>query len=138
MTMDFRKKMKLRFYTAFVLLALGAAAIVLGVVFDAEYASPLGAVLLVMGVARIVQYRRIMTNEDTLRKYEVAETDERNLMLWTKARAAAFSLTIVLAALVSTVLYLLHRDEIARTLSFTLYAMLILYYAAYAIYKKKY
>lgn len=135
--MEFAKRLKIRLYTAIVFLALGAGLILFGNLRGVEMATSFGAMLLVLGIARIVQYRRIHRTPETFEARQVKEEDERNVMLWTKARALAFVVYIIAAALGVLVFYLLEMELIARTLSLSLFGLVLIYWVCYFIISRR-
>lgn len=72
--MEFKKKLKIRFYTAVSYLLIGLAMMVVGLWKGVEVASSFGLMFLIIGIARI---RQAQTNHCNRRKY--AKTgDSRN------------------------------------------------------------
>lgn len=136
--MKFTEKLKARLYASVVIAILGVLLIGVGVFRRTDMASSFGLMFLVIGIARIVQYIKITKNEETLHKREVAETDERNVMLWTKARSLTFSIYILLAAIASVILYMLEMDIIAKTLSYSLFSFILIYWICYFVISRKY
>lgn len=138
--MEFRKKLKVRLYTAIVYIIIGA--VFIGLSFTRlganEVISTFGAVFAVMGVARVVQYLRITKDEESIRQREIAETDERNVMIWTKARSLTFTVYSVAAGLAVIVLYLLNMVFVAQIVAYTVCAFLIVYWICYFIISRKY
>ncbi|MGN1059433.1 MAG: hypothetical protein ACI4QW_03285 [Clostridia bacterium] len=136
--MKFTEKLKARLYASVVIAILGVLLIGVGLFRRTDMASSFGLMFLVIGIARIVQYIKITKNEETLHKREVAETDERNVMLWTKARSLTFSIYILLAAIASVILYMLEMDIIAKTLSYSLFSFILIYWICYFVISRKY
>ena len=99
--MVFKKKMKQRLYLAVSYCLLGLILILSEMIihFDNNFISSFGFALLLMGIVRIVQYRRITANTETMRQHEIAESDERTLMMAERARSWAFSFTIMIAGI---------------------------------------
>ena len=75
--MDFRKKLNVRLYTSICILCVGIIMVISSFFGADDMVSSFGAMFVVIGVARIAQYRRITKDEDSLHRREVAETDER-------------------------------------------------------------
>jgi len=136
--MAFTEKLKARLYTAIVIGIIGAVLMAVGVVKQIEMASSFGFMFLIIGCARILQYMRITKDADTLKKREIAEGDERNIMLWTKARSLAFSVYIIVAAVAVVVLHILGMNEYAEIVSYSLSAFVLIYWVCYFIMSKKY
>ena len=135
--MEFAKKLKIRLYMAIVFLVAGLGLILFGNLQNVEMATSFGAMLLVFGIARIVQYRRIHRTPETFEARQVAEEDERNIMIWTKARSLAFVVYVIAAALGVIVLYLVGLDLVARTLALSLFGFVMIYWVCYFIIRRK-
>lgn len=138
--MKFKKKLKIRLYTAIAYMILGAAMIVIFnvVVKDATpFLSSFGFALLVIGFANLRRYRLITKSEETIRSREIAETDERNIFIAHKARSAAFILYTVLTCTAVIVLELLNQTELAMILSGTVCVLLVIYWVSYWIIRKR-
>jgi len=138
--MDFEKKMKQRLYIAVGYCVLGPALIIAGVVnkFENYFISSFGFALLIMGILRIVQNRKITKNETTMRKREVAETDERNKKLSERAKSWTFSFTIMVSGIIVIVLSILGYHDQAQPFSWFVCAMVAIYWVFYLIASKKY
>ncbi|MDO5396485.1 MAG: DUF2178 domain-containing protein [bacterium] len=138
--MEFRKKLKLRLYAAVGYTAIGAVLIIISFFGAAEneMLSAFGAVFIVMGIARIVQHIRITKDEASLRDREIVETDERNVMLMTKARSLTFSIYIMLAGITMVVLYLLNKAFAAQIVAYAICTITLIYFVCYHIISRKY
>lgn len=136
--MDYKKKLKIRLYAYAVIGVIGLALVVLGNIWRNDMVISFGTMYLVIAAARLVQYRRITKNADTLHAREIAETDERNVLLWTKARSLAFSVYILLASIAIVILYALGTETEARVLAYSLFAFVFIYWICYFIIRRKY
>lgn len=138
--MDFKKKMKQRLYIAVSYCVLGLILIIADVVnsFDNYFIFSFGFALLIMGVLRIVQNRKITNNEKTMHKREIAETDERNIMLSERAKSWTFSFSIMIAGIIVIILSFLGRHELAQPFAWFLCLMVALYWIFRLIANKKY
>ena len=138
--MDFEKKMKLRQYIAVLYCILGPSLIVVAAVngFENYFISSFGFALLAMGIVRIVQYRRISMNEQKMHQREVAESDERNIMMAERARSWAFSFAIMIAGIVVIILSILGYHDQAQPFAWFVCLMVALYWVFYLIARKKY
>lgn len=137
--MDFKKKLKIRLWFALAYIVLGIAMIAVFqfVHTDNEFLSSFGFALIVVGVAKCRQYKRITKNEETIKKQQIAETDERNLCIASKAKSVAMMLYIILACVGTVVLHLLDKTGPATLLSGTVCALLLLYWISYWIISRK-
>lgn len=138
--MDFKKKMKQRLYIAVSYCVLGLILIIADVVnsFENYFIFSFGFALLIMGVLRIVQNRKITNNEKTMHKREIAETDERNIMLSERAKSWTFSFSIMIAGIIVIILSFLGRHELAQPFAWFICLMVALYWIFRLIANKKY
>ena len=138
--MEFKKKLKMRLYAAVGYIILGAVMMVLSFTGATknEMISTFGGMFAVVGIARVVQYMRLSKDESAIRAREIAETDERNIMIMTKARSLTFSVYIMLSGAAIIVLYLLNKVFVAQIIAFVICALTIIYYICYHIIKRKY
>ncbi len=135
--MDFKKRLKTRLILAIIYILSGIALISLSIFSENEFISSFGLVVFVIGIARLVQNKRITKNAETLKKREIAETDERNVMLWTKARSMAFSVYILLSAFAIVVLNILNMNIVADVIAYSLFGFFVIYWICYFIIRLK-
>ncbi len=138
--MDFKKKLKQRLYIAVFYIATGLILLIAGIRTNADnyFFTAFGAALLIMGILRIHQYRKITRDDRTIRHQELIETDERNRMIAERARSWTFSLSIMAAGTVVIVLSLLgHHDE-ALPFAWFVCLMTVLYWICWNIIRRKY
>jgi len=134
---DYKKKLKARLNTAIIMISTGIIFIVFSVFSEADMASTFGAVFLVMGIARVVQYRRLLNDPEEMRRREIIETDERNVMLWTKARSLAFMVYIIALGIAVIALQLMEMTRAADIVSLCLMGFVVIYWVCYFIIVKK-
>ena len=135
--MDYKKKLKARLNTAIIMIGVGIIFTVSSIFADSEMASTFGAVFLVMGIARVVQYKRMLNDPEEMRRREIVETDERNVMLWTKARSLAFIVYVIAAGIAVIVLQLMEMSQAANIVSWCLMGFVVIYWICYFIIVKK-
>ncbi len=136
--MEFRKKLKTRLYFAILYIILGITMIAISWWNANEMLSSLGIMFAVMGLARIVQYKRITRSEDSIKQREIAETDERNVKLWKEARALAFSMYIIIGCIAIIILHLLSMTEPAQWVGYSVLSFVVIYWLCYAYISRKY
>jgi len=138
--MDFKKKMKQRLYLAVSYIVFGAALALAALITKSEnqFLSAFGIALAVMGVLRLFQYRRITKNTDSLRKRQLAETDERNRMIAERAKSWTFSFSLMAAGIAVIVLSVLGKHNLAQPISWVMCGMVLLYWVFYHIANRKY
>ena len=135
--MDYKKKLKTRLNTAIIMISVGIIFTVSSIFADSEMASTFGAVFLVMGIARVVQYKRLLNDPEEMHRREIVEKDERNVMLWTKARSLAFVIYIIALGIAVIVLQLMEMIQAANIVSWCLMGFVVIYWICYFIIVKK-
>lgn len=137
--MEFKKKLKTRLYLAIAYILSGITMIL---VFNLmkngnEYLSSLGFAFVVIGIVRVRNYFMITKSEETIKKQEIAETDERNVAIANKARSVAFIICVVLLAVSVIVLQLMDLRSYVLVLSGVLGVLLVIYWISYWILWKR-
>ena len=137
--MDFKKKLKSRLYIAIIYTMIGLLMIIGSFIIknDNEFISSFGLVVTVIGIVRIRNYFLITKSDENVRKQEIIETDERNIMLVNKARSAAFILYIIILGIAVIVLSFMSMHEAAKWISYAVCLLIIIYWICYWIYRKK-
>lgn len=136
--MDYRKRLKIRLYLAITWIVLGLFMIGMSFLGKYDMLSSFGLVFVVMGIARVRRHYRITKDEETLRKYEIAETDERNIKIWTQARSLALSIYIIIACSAVIILYALDMKREADIVAINIFSFIAIYWVSYFIIRKKY
>ncbi len=137
--MGYKKKLKSRLYIAIAYIALGIMMIAGTFVTktDNDFISAFGFAMAIMGIARIRNYFIITKSEETIRKQEIAETDERNLSIQSKAKSATFSIYTMLLGVAVIVLSFLELHEAAKWISYAVLLLVAIYWICYLVYQKK-
>ncbi len=138
--MDFKKKMNQRLWIAISYIVFGAALALIALITKSEnqFLSGFGITLAVMGILRIFQYRKITKSTDSLRKRELAETDERTRMIAERAKSWSFSFSLMAAGITVIVLSFLGQHDLAQPISWVMCGMVLLYWVFYLIARRKY
>lgn len=138
--MDYRKKLQKRLYFAIGYCILGLA--MLGTSyfngFTNNFLFPFGVAMMVCGMIRVAKHFKITRNQETMHKMELAEKDERYLMIAQKARSWAFSLYIMIAGVSVITMNLLGHSEAALPYAWSVCALVAIYWVSWMILKKKY
>ena len=138
--MEFKKKMKQRLIIALSYILVGI--VLLAAAFagksDNYFFSAFGFALMVMGILRLLRYRKVTASEQTMRKQELTESDERFRMMAERARSWAFSLSIMAAGILVIVLNLLGYQEEALPFAWFVCGMVVLYWICWTIIRRKY
>lgn len=137
--MDFRKKLKMRFYFALSYIIIGLALIIVSIVTEDanEFLSSFGAALLVIGIARVRNHFIITKNEQSIKKQEIIESDERNIAISNRAKNFSFNLYVILAGITVIVLQILKISELATIIGLTVCVLILIYWVSYFIIRKK-
>ena len=137
--MDYKEKIKSRLYIGVIYIAVGIMMIVgTGVIkTDNDFISSLGLLLVVFGIVRIRNYFIITKDEKTLKKQQIAETDERNIAILHKAKSTAFSVYLLLSGTAVIILSLFGFHDIARGIAYSVLLLVIIYWICYLVYQKK-
>ena len=97
-----------------------------------------GTALMVIGIVRLRQYRKLMASPEAMRAQEVAETDERNVMLANKAKSYAFFWYVLICSVAVIVLEFMNQVQIATSLAFSVCFLILLYWVCYYVLRRKY
>lgn len=137
--MDFRKKLKIRLAVAIIYMVLGLTMIVVFNVIntDNSFLSSFGLVLVVIGLVRLRNYFLITRSEESIKKQQIAESDERNIAIAHKAKSIAFMICTMLFCVAVIVLQLLEKSQLAMIVSGMVCAMLVIYWITYWIIRKR-
>ena len=138
--MDFRKKLKTRLYIGIFYIIFGIAMIALTFIkhSDNGYFSTLGLVFAIFGIKRIRQYFVITRSEESIKKQEIAETDERIIMLQQKSATLSFTISSILGAIAIFVLHLLDMPLYAGIVSYVVFAYIFIQIICYFVLARKY
>lgn len=137
--MDYKKKLKQRLYVAIIYIVFGIAFIAGSLITktDNDFISAFGFAMIIMGIVRIRNYRIITKNEDTIRKQQIIETDERNISIIRKAKSVAFSVYVFVSGTAVIVLSFLSMHEAAKWISCSACLLVLIYWICYWVYQKK-
>ena len=137
--MDFKKRLKIRLFTAIAYIVLGLAMIIIFNIIktDNNFLSSFGFALIVIATVNIRNYIMITKDEETIKRREIAEKDERNISIANKARSVAFILYVLVACVAVIVLQLFAKTELAMILSSTVCFLILVYWISYWIIHKK-
>ena len=126
------------FYYLF-LLVTGTVLIALGFAGKVdEFWSGMGSALAIVGAVRLLRSYRLRKSEAYREWVETENNDERNQFLRSKAWAWAGYLFILLTGVSVIYFKLIGQDLLSQAASWGVCLMLVLYYGAYLVLKKKY
>ncbi len=136
--MEFKKKLKIRLWVAIAYMLIGLGMLVAFNLMENgnEYLSTLGLILVVMGIARWRNYRRITKSEESVKEQQIRETDERNVAIAEKAKGVAFSVMVLLLGIAIIVLNFMQMTAYVQLLFYVLSGLVFIYWASYFIIRK--
>ena len=128
-----------RLIASIVEIALGAVLLVcnLAGLLD-EFWSGMGAALIVVGGLFLMRQIRYKTNETYRESVDVEVNDERNKYISMKAWSLAGYLFVLIAAVGAIVLKIAGRDDLVFMASGSVCLIVVLYWLAYMVLRKKY
>ena len=131
--------MKRRTIPLIIYVVLGVILIGLGFaeIID-EFWSGMGGGLLAVGLMRIIQLIRLQKDEAYREKTETEIKDERNQFLRNKAWAWAGYLFVLVSGIATIALKVAGLDQWSLAASCALCLLLVLYWGAYLVLKRKY
>ena len=137
--MDFKKKLKSRFNIAVIYIVLGIVMIASTFLTktDSNFISSFGFAIVIMGIVRIRNYRMITKDEETIKKQQIIETDERNLSIIQKAKSTTFSIYLLVACTAVIITSLFDMPDVAKWIGYSQFVLVIIYWICYWIYQKK-
>ena len=137
--MNFKEKLKTRLYLGISYIIIGIAMIIVFNIVDTgiEFLTSMGLALIVVGFIKIKHYMLITKNDTTLKRQQIAETDERNIAISNKAKSISFIAYIIIACIASLVLQILKETELAIVIFITVCILIAIYWISYWIIRKK-
>ena len=121
------------------LLTIGGILLLLGVLGRIDtYWSSLGSVLAVMATFRLVQAARYARDPAHAQRVEVGYADERNAYVAGKSAATTFRVGAPVLAALSIVLRPFGFSQVADMLGLVMCGELMLYWASYLFFSRKY
>ncbi len=128
-----------RMYLSLFWLLLGAVLVVCSMteVID-SYWSGMGGGFAGVGIAQLIRHIRYRKNEEYREKVDVETNDERNRFLAGKAWAWAGYLFVLVSGVATIALKVMGQDQWSLAASCALCLLLVLYWIAYFVLKRKY
>ena len=103
-----------------------------------EFWSGMGSALVVIGACRLIRAHRLGKSAEYREKMETFETDERFHFLRAKAWSWAGYLFVIIAGVSVIAFKILGMDAASQAASSAVCLLLVLYWGAYFVLKKKY
>ena len=132
-------KTKFKLYLSIGWIVLGIALFVLSFVEVVDHFwSGMGGGLIAVGALQTVRFRRMQTDPEYRENMEVEASDERNQFLAGKAWQLAGTLFVITVGISVIVLRLLGQVLLSMAASYALCYLLVLYWIAWLVVRKKY
>lgn len=137
--MDFKKKLKIRLFLGICYIVLGLTLIIIFNLMDTknDVLSSFGFAMIVIGIVKIRNHILITKSDETIKKQQIAESDERNISISNKAKSISFTIYVLAACITTTVLYLTGNDDLASVFSYSICFIITVYWISYFIIRKK-
>ena len=100
--------------------------------------SGMGTALIVVGGLLLIRQIKYRTNESYRESVDVEVNDERNKYISMKAWSWAGYLFVLIAAVAAIVLKIVGRDELVHIASGSVCLIVVLYWLAYVVLRRKY
>ena len=137
--MEIKKKMMWRIWVYITYILIGAVFCVLRYLgMGSDMLFSIGVAFIVCGAVQSVRIIRLVNNPEKMEERSIAEKDERNIMLWNKARSLAFAIYIFAAAIGMAVMYIMGQETVGLTLAYSICGLVIIYWISYYILRSKY
>lgn len=135
--MNFQKKITIRFILSVIYIVFGAS-IMLAVGVENEEIFPLGSIFLVLGIIKLIKSIRLKNNAAAFEEQKIKEEDERNISIYEKSRALAYSICIALAGLAVLIMLISGKGkEYSAFLSYGICIATFVYAMCYYILRNK-
>ena len=139
---EYKEELMRRIRTLVVLLILGVITLITMIVltilkpemlesFEAGLLTGMGSGLIAAAIMGIIQLKGRMKNEDTLKKFRLSETDEREREI--SNIAMRMTSKIMMAALYLVMLFLLF---VSKEVSLVMCGLIVLYFVSYVLCRK--
>ena len=129
--MNYSKKIKTRMCVYCAYAAAGVSAITFGNYFQKDFLPPLGAAFIAVSAVGCLKILRLHKNPTAMKAAETTENDERNIYIYRRARALAFTAVSIIEAAGIIIAGVLNKTVVMQTLSYTLMGSLIIYLGCY-------
>ena len=103
-----------------------------------EFWNGMGFALAIVGVLQLLRTHRFMKNSAYREAVEIAETDERNHFIRSKAWAWAGYLFVIIVGVSVVIFKIAGQDLLAYAACIAVCLLMVLYWVAYYVLQKKY
>lgn len=103
-----------------------------------EFWNGMGFALAIVGTLQLLRQHRFMKNEKYREAVEIAETDERNHFIRSKAWSWAGYLFVIIVGVSVVIFKIAGQDLLSYAAAMAVCLLMVLYWIAYHILKRKY
>lgn len=136
--MDYKKKLKRRLYLSVSYIIIGIIMIVVPKIFNIESpSSGYGAGLIACGILLTAKSIKTLKSEENIKKQQIIENDERNIMINNKAKSLTFSVYVIISAIAVIILDLLNMSQLSTAIAFSICLLIIINLICYIVISKK-
>lgn len=140
--MDYKKKLKRRLYLSVSYIIIGIIMIVVPKIFNIEspssgYGVGYGAGLIACGILLTAKSIKTLKSEENIKKQQIIENDERNIMINNKAKSLTFSVYVIISAIAVIILDLLNMSQLSTAIAFSICLLIIINLICYIVISKK-
>lgn len=132
-------KIENRFYINIFYVAIGIFLVACGI-FDIvdSFWSGMGGALIGVGIIRIVQFIKYRKNPEYREKIEIEKNDERNKFIGTRAWAWSGYFYVMINSVATIAFKIMGNDLLSQYCAYSVCLVLVLYWIAYLLLRKKY
>lgn len=132
-----KRDMRMYFSIAWLIIGLALIALSFAGKVD-EFWNGMGFGMAIIGVLQLLRTHRFMKNSAYREAVEIAETDERNHFIRSKAWAWAGYLFVIIVGISVVIFKIAGQDLLAHAACIAVCLLMVLYWIAYHVLKKKY
>lgn len=132
-----KRDMRMYFSIAWVIIGLTLIALSFAGKVD-EFWNGMGFGMAIIGVLQLLRTHRFMKNSAYREAVEIAETDERNHFIRSKAWAWAGYLFVIIVGVSVVIFKIAGQDLLAYAACIAVGLLMVLYWIAYHVLKRKY
>lgn len=138
--MEFEKKIKQRIGIFAIYVIIGLIMVLINLVGNVSNDSfySVGIVLIIIGMVKIIKNFRLINNKEAMRNLEIAEKDERNIMICDRAKSWAFSIYVMASSVAVIILQCTDSQFAAQLICYSMISIVFIYWICYHIIKRKY
>lgn len=137
---DYRATLQKRLYMTIAYIVIGIAMVIVSYISNTDnlFLSGYGTALIACGLVRIRNHIIITRTPERIKQQEIAEKDERNMMLQQKAQSMAYVLYIIISSIILIILGLLDQQQYVQPLAYSICLLLVIYLLSYYYLHRRY